>query len=111
MSTGGAGGGAGTGVTRLGVPGFPTGEGLHGVAVDACAPDSERTDTGGAACPTSFPHALALAAGFSRDDWQRVGDIISLEARALHNVANGKGLHSGIDVGLVLFAPDINLFR
>ena len=33
MSTGGAGGGAGAGLSRLGIPGFPTGEGLHGVAI------------------------------------------------------------------------------
>lgn len=111
MSTGGAGGGAGAGVERLGVPGFPTGEGLHGVAADACVADSGHPSTGGAACPTSFPHALALAAGFSRDDWQRVGAAISLEARALHNAGIGKGLPNGINVGLVLFAPDINLFR
>jgi hypothetical protein len=108
MSTGGAGGGAGAGVKRLGVPGFPTGEGLHGVDADACAPDPGRTS--GAACPTSFPHALALAAGFSRDEWHRVGSTISLEARALHNVGQ-RDRQQSAGVGLALFAPDINLFK
>ena len=101
MSTGGAGGGAGAGVARLRVPGFPTGEGLHGV-VGGCAQDPARPRTG--ACPTSFPHALALAAGFSRSSWRLVGSTISLEARALRNSGS-------TDVGLVLFAPDINLVR
>jgi beta-glucosidase-like glycosyl hydrolase len=100
MSTGGAGGNAGHGIPRLGVPGFPTGEGLHGVAT-GCAADPSRPSTG--ACPTSFPHATALAASFSREEWRGVGSVISLEARALHNTE--------VAAGLALFAPDINLFR
>ncbi|XP_065184941.1 uncharacterized protein LOC135815554 [Sycon ciliatum] len=85
------------GVPRLGVPPFLYGESLHGVNCQ-CG-DAAQGSTG---CPTSFPHALGLAATFNRTLWTMVGETIATEGRALHN--QGK-------IGLSMWAPDINLFR
>ena len=65
-------------------------------------------------CPTSFPHAQLLAASFNRSLWSDVGDRISTEARAWHNVwQSGKSatLTSNNRHALSFFAPDINLCR
>jgi hypothetical protein len=72
-------------VPRLGVAAMPWGEGLHGVASSCYTP---LNSTGAPIlCPSSFPHALALAASFNRSLWHAVGDAISTEARALNNLA------------------------
>ncbi|KAH3758310.1 glycoside hydrolase family 3 protein [Pelomyxa schiedti] len=89
--------GGAPGIPRLGVPFLRYSEALHGVCTDCGA-----TYNGNTGCPTSFPHALALGATFNRTLWTTIGEMISTEARALYNQ----------DIaGLLLWAPDINLFR
>ena len=86
-------------VDRLGVPSLPWGEALHGV-VSHCY--------NGTHCPTSFPHALALAASFNRTLWHAVGDAISTEARALNNLGTLDYIGCGPDAPLMLWAPNLN---
>ncbi|XP_065841345.1 uncharacterized protein [Oscarella lobularis] len=86
------------GVPRLGVPEFLFGECLHGVKT-GCGSSPNNASTG---CPTSFPHALGLAATFNHTLWSLAGEIVSTEARSLHN--------QGI-AGIAFWAPDVNLFR
>ena len=88
------------GVPRLGVPPNRFGEALHGV-LGGCSAILYNNNTG---CPTSFPHALLMAASFNRSLWKHVGRAISTEARAFDN------LHQGSQA-LFRWAPDINLFR
>lgn len=85
------------GIPRLGVPRFSFAEALHGLGTGCghAFSNASYTTTG---CPTSFPHATLLAAGFNRSLWQAVGAVISAEARAVHG-------------GLMLYTPDINLSR
>ena len=71
-------------------------EGLHGVA---------RAGTA-----TMFPQAIALAAGFDLELMQKVGEIISLEARAKYNSYSASG-DRDIYKGLTLWSPNINMFR
>ena len=86
------------GVPRLGVPTFRFGECLHGV-LSGCGAAYGNDSTG---CPTSFPHALGLAATFNRTLWTMAGRTVSTEARALHNQDKA---------GVAFWAPDVNLFR
>ena len=91
-----------TPVHRLGIKALPWGEGLHGV-VSHCF--------NGTHCPTSFPHALALAASFNRTLWNSVGDAISTEARALNNLATQDYIGCGPFAPLMMWAPNLNPYR
>ena len=95
-------------VPRLGVPALPWGEALHGV-VSHCYHEGE----GGALslCPTSFPHALLLAASFNRSLWAAVGDAVSTEARALNNLGTSDDIGTGPYAPLMVWAPNLNPYR
>lgn len=73
------------------------GEALHGV-LSQCGEKYNNVTTG---CPTSFPCGLALGATFNRTLWSNIADIISTEARALHNQNLAP---------LFYWAPNINLY-
>lgn len=85
------------GVPRLGVPPLPFAECLHGV-LSGCG----QAVDGSTGCPTSFPSGLGIGAGFNVTMPNSMAQIISTEARSLHN--------QGV-TGLSFWAPDINLFR
>lgn len=86
------------GIPALHIPAPTYSEALHG-AVCGCHFSAGRNGT---VCPSSFPHALALAASLNTTLFGLVGDAIGLEARALHNVEH---------CGPFLWSPDINLIR
>jgi beta-glucosidase len=84
-------------IARLQIPGYDWwNEGLHGVARSGYA--------------TVFPQAIGLAATWDTPLIQRVGDVISTEARAKYNEAQREGNHS-IFYGLTLWSPNINIVR
>ena len=84
-------------VERLGIPAFNWwGEGLHGVA---------RAGTA-----TLFPQAIGLAATFDTELAHRVADITSTEARVKYYAADAHGDCDKFK-GLVLWSPNINIFR
>jgi beta-glucosidase len=85
------------GIDRLGVPAYGWwNEALHGVARAGEA--------------TVFPQAIGLAATWDTDLEQRIGDIISTEARAKYNDAIAHNNH-GRYFGLTFWSPNINIFR
>ncbi len=71
-------------------------EALHGVARSAKA--------------TVFPQAIAMAATFDTILIKNVGDAISDEARAIHNIFRQKGIKNEY-TGLTFWSPNINIFR
>lgn len=71
-------------------------ESLHGVARAGRA--------------TVFPQAIGLAATFDPDLIERVGDVISTEARAKYNAFSKKGMY-GRYQGLTFWSPNVNIFR
>lgn len=71
-------------------------EGLHGLARDGQA--------------TVFPQAIGLAATWDTDLIERVGTVISTEARAKFN-AQGPSADRRIYEGLTIWSPNINIFR
>jgi beta-glucosidase len=84
-------------IDRLGVPAYGWwNEALHGVARAGVA--------------TVFPQAIALAATFDEPLMQRVGMVISDEARAKHHAFVRQG-QRGRYQGLTFFSPNINIFR
>lgn len=84
-------------IPRLGIPEYNWwNEGLHGVARNGIA--------------TVFPQAIGLAATWDTELQQRVGTVISDEARAKYNRAMKKG-RSGIYEGISLWSPNVNIFR
>eukprot|EP00656_Telonema_subtile_P016917 TRINITY_DN18976_c0_g1_i1.p1 TRINITY_DN18976_c0_g1~~TRINITY_DN18976_c0_g1_i1.p1 ORF type:complete len:703 (+),score=112.32 TRINITY_DN18976_c0_g1_i1:153-2261(+) len=93
-------------VDRLGVAALPWGEALHGVVTHCHTINANQT-----VCPTSFPHALALAASFNRTLWRSVGNAISTEARALNNLAVADDIGTGPYAPLMLWAPNLNPYR
>ena len=95
-------------VNRLGVGALPWGEGLHGVVSHCFTPPGAAAKP---ACPTSFPHALAMAASFNRTLWRAVGDAISTEARALNNLGTSDYLNQHDYAPLMLWAPNLNPYR
>lgn len=88
-----------SGVPRLGVPSYEWwSEALHGVS--NVGPGVKfRTPVLGA---TSFPQVILTAASFNVTLWYKIGQAVSTEARAMHNV----GL-----AGLTYWSPNINVFR
>jgi beta-glucosidase len=84
-------------IPRLGIPAYDWwNEGLHGVARSGYA--------------TVFPQAIGLAVTWNTSLIERVGDVISTEARAKYNLAQREGNHS-IFYGLTLWSPNINIAR
>ena len=84
-------------IERLGVPAYNWwNEALHGVA---------RAGTA-----TMFPQPVAMASMFDEDTVQKIGDVVSTEARAKYNEAVKHGDHD-IYTGLTFWSPNINLFR
>ena len=71
-------------------------EALHGVARSAKA--------------TVFPQAIAMAATFDTILIRKVGNAISDEARAIHNIFRQKGMKNEY-TGLTFWSPNINIFR
>jgi beta-glucosidase len=86
-----------TAIPRLGIPDYQTwSEALHGVANSGYA--------------TVFPQAIGMAATWDPAMVQKMGDIISIEARAKYNQAQREGNHR-IFYGLTFWSPNINIFR
>jgi len=84
-------------IERLGVPAYGWwNEALHGVARAGEA--------------TVFPQAIGLAATWDTDLEQRIGDIISTEARSKYNDALARDSHARYS-GLTFWSPNINIFR
>lgn len=85
------------GIPRLGIaPYVWWNEALHGLARSGAA--------------TVFPQAIAMAATFSPEMVQRMGEVIALEGRARHHEALRQGDH-GTYKGLTYWSPNINIFR
>ncbi|MDX9747606.1 MAG: glycoside hydrolase family 3 C-terminal domain-containing protein [Paludibacter sp.] len=84
-------------IERLGIPAYNWwNEGLHGVARFGRA--------------TVFPQPIAMAATFDADLIKRIGEAVSLEARAKHDEAVKIGNITQYG-GLTLWSPNINIFR
>ena len=84
-------------IDRLGIPAYNWwNEGLHGVA---------RAGTA-----TVFPQAIGIAAAFDEELTEKIGESVSIEARAKYNYAQS---HDDRDIykGLTLWSPNINIFR
>ena len=68
-------------------------------------------------CPTMFVGPLGVAAAFNRSAWEKKGDVIGRELRALANVAAGHygeenfTLYDKATVGLTGFGPNVNLVK
>lgn len=88
-----------SGVSRLGVPAYEWwSEALHGVS--NLGPGVIFNDVVPGA--TSFPAVILSGASFNASLWYALGQVVSTEARAMHNV----GL-----AGLTFWSPNVNLFR
>lgn len=59
---------------------------------------------------TVFPHAIAMAATFNPETVNKIGDVISTEARAKYNKSIEYGDYD-IFKGLTYWTPNINIFR
>ncbi len=60
---------------------------------------------------TVFPQAIALAAAFDEEAMEKMGDIVSTEARAIYNEALREGKEGLQYKGLTFWTPNINIFR
>lgn len=84
-------------IERLGIKKYNWwNEALHGVA---------RAGTA-----TVFPQAIGMAATFDEDLMEKVGDVVSTEARAKFQMQQ-KGGDTDIYKGLTFWAPNVNIFR
>ncbi|MFD1465908.1 glycoside hydrolase family 3 C-terminal domain-containing protein [Lapidilactobacillus mulanensis] len=84
-------------IERLNVPEYNYwNEALHGVA---------RAGTA-----TVFPQSIGLAAMFDPEMQQKIGDVVSTEARAKHNEYARHG-DRDIYKGLTFWSPNVNIFR
>ena len=84
-------------VERLGIPAYHWwNEALHGVARNGLA--------------TVFPQSMGMAASFDSELQEKVGEIVSTEARAKYNVFSAKG-DRRIYRGLTFWSPNVNMFR
>ncbi|MCI9360480.1 MAG: glycoside hydrolase family 3 protein [Hungatella sp.] len=84
-------------IPRLGIPRYHWwNEALHGLA---------RAGTA-----TMFPQSIALAAMFDSEEMEKIGDIISTEARAKYNAYSSEN-DRDIYKGLTLWSPNVNIFR
>jgi beta-glucosidase len=84
-------------IPRLGIPQYDWwNEALHGVAFSGVA--------------TVFPQAIGLGATFDPQLVNRVGTVISDEARAKYHEAQRQGNYNRF-YGLTFWSPNINIFR
>jgi beta-glucosidase len=84
------------GIQRLGIPAYNWwNEGLHGIARNGYA--------------TVFPQAIGLAATWDPALLERVGDVVSTEARAKFN--SNQNADSQRYAGVTIWSPNINIFR
>lgn len=84
-------------IERLGVPAYNWwSEGLHGVA---------RAGTA-----TVFPQAIGLGATFDEELLKKIGEAVSVEARAKYNEFSEQE-DRDIYKGLTIWSPNVNLFR
>ncbi len=84
-------------IARLGIPAYDWwSEALHGVARDGYA--------------TVFPQAIGMAAAWNGDLIQRIGAVVSTEARAKYDATGVRHDH-GTYNGLTVWSPNINIFR
>nr|GMD08228.1 beta-xylosidase/alpha-L-arabinofuranosidase 1-like [Ipomoea batatas] len=89
------------GVERIGLPSYNWwSEALHGVSDigDGATQFSEDGVPGA----TSFPMVITTAAAFNESLWRRIGEAVSSEARAMHNLGHA---------GLTYWSPNINPVR
>lgn len=85
------------GVPRLGIPPYVWwNEALHGVARSGTA--------------TVFPQAIAMAATFTPELVERMGEVIAKEGRARHFESARHGDY-GTYKGLTYWSPNVNIFR
>ncbi|KQJ84878.1 beta-D-xylosidase 4 [Brachypodium distachyon] len=86
-------------LARLGIPAYEWwSEALHGVSY--VGPGTRFSPLVPGA--TSFPQPILTAASFNASLFRAIGEVVSNEARAMHNV----GL-----AGLTFWSPNINIFR
>ncbi|KAK1278037.1 hypothetical protein QJS04_geneDACA020205 [Acorus gramineus] len=86
-------------VPGLGIPSYEWwSEALHGVSY--IGPGTKFSSLVPGA--TSFPQVILTAASFNKDLFETIGQVVSTEARAMHNV----GL-----AGLTFWSPNINILR
>lgn len=84
-------------IPRLGIPAYNWwNEGLHGLA---------RAGTA-----TMFPQAIGMAATFSPELVQEMGEVTATEARSMYHACSEQG-DRDIYKGLTLWTPNVNLFR
>ncbi|HET6976951.1 MAG TPA: glycoside hydrolase family 3 C-terminal domain-containing protein [Pyrinomonadaceae bacterium] len=84
-------------IPRLGIPQYDWwNEALHGVAFSGVA--------------TVFPQAIGLGATFDPPLVNRIGNVISDEARAKYHEAQRRGNYDRF-YGLTFWSPNINIFR
>ncbi|WP_420136904.1 glycoside hydrolase family 3 C-terminal domain-containing protein [Sphingomonas sp.] len=82
---------------KIGLPAYDWwSEGLHGIARNGHA--------------TVFPQAIGMAATWDEDLVHRIGEVVSIEARARFN-AGPVGADRRIYEGLTIWSPNINIFR
>ncbi|KAL5999524.1 putative beta-D-xylosidase 5 [Asimina triloba] len=88
------------GVARLGLPFYQWwSEILHGVSTMG---GGARFDNGPIRGATSFPTVMVTAASFNQSLWKGIGQAVSTEARAMHNVGQA---------GLTFWSPNVNVVR
>ncbi|CAN1156156.1 Probable beta-D-xylosidase 5 [Linum perenne] len=87
------------GVSRLGIPPYEWwSEALHGVSNVGFGVKFNATVPGA----TSFPAVILSGASFNETLWLKMGEVVSTEARAMHNVGQA---------GLTFWSPNVNVFR
>ncbi|KAL5981648.1 hypothetical protein ACLOJK_015711 [Asimina triloba] len=88
------------GVPRLGLPKYEWwSEALHGVSDVGPGTKFNNASVPGA---TSFPTVILTAASFNELLWREIGQAVSTEARAMHNIGQA---------GLTFWSPNINVVR
>lgn len=86
------------GISRLGVPAYEWwSEALHGVSNLGPGTRFDKKVPGA----TSFPAVILSAASFNASLWQKMGQVVSTEARAMYNVDLA---------GLTFWSPNVNVF-
>jgi len=95
-------------IPRLGIALFKAGtEALHGVAWSNDANDNGNVVT---ATATVFPQAIGMAATWDPVLVEKMGEVVSTEARARFN-ARPVDADRTIYQGLTIWSPNINIFR
>lgn len=92
------------GVPRFGIPPYMWLDETNTGVASACAVDRH--------CATTFASPTGLAASFNSSVWQRKGEIMSTEQRAMNNL-NWERFHpgSGYFIGVNGYGPNLNIVR